>query len=82
MALNIKNSEVEKLAEEVARLTGESKTEAIRRSLLERKQRLVLRTPERGRGRAFLRFLETEIWPRVQALDEVSIDRLFVRSVP
>ncbi len=65
MALNIKNQEVEKLADEVAKLTGESKTEAIRRSLLERKQRLVLRTPKRGRGRAFLRFLETEVWPRV-----------------
>ena len=33
MALNIKNAEVERLAAEVARLTGESKTEAIRRAL-------------------------------------------------
>ena len=30
MALNLKNAEVERLAAEVARLTGESKTEAIR----------------------------------------------------
>jgi hypothetical protein len=40
MALNLKNAEVERLAAEVARLTGESKTEAIRRALYERKQRL------------------------------------------
>ncbi|MSO83388.1 MAG: PSK operon transcription factor, partial [Acidobacteria bacterium] len=40
MALNLKNPEVERLAAEVARLTGESKTEAIRRSLEERRQRL------------------------------------------
>jgi antitoxin VapB len=33
MALNIKNPHVESLAAEVARLTGESKTEAIRRAL-------------------------------------------------
>ena len=35
MALNIKNSAVEELAEEVARLAGETKTEAIRRALAE-----------------------------------------------
>ena len=33
MALNLKNEEVERLATEVARMTGESKTEAIRRAL-------------------------------------------------
>src|SRR5215208_644444 len=43
VALNIKNAEVERLAEEVARLTGESKTEAVRRALSERKQRLAHR---------------------------------------
>ena len=40
MPLNIKNDEVERLAAEVARLTGESKTEAIRRALDERRRRL------------------------------------------
>src|SRR6266446_5355278 len=40
MALNLKNAEVERLAAEVARLTGESKTEAIRRALDERRRRL------------------------------------------
>ena len=38
MALNIKNADVERLATEVARLTGESKTEAIRRALEERRR--------------------------------------------
>jgi antitoxin VapB len=42
MALNIKNAEVEKLAGQVARLTHESKTEAIRKSLEERAARLKL----------------------------------------
>jgi len=37
VALNIKNDEVERLAADVARLTGESKTEAIRRALEERR---------------------------------------------
>jgi len=40
MALNIKNPEVERLATEVAQLARETKTEAIRRALEERKARL------------------------------------------
>lgn len=40
MGLNIKNLEVERLAGEVARLANESKTEAIRQALIERKARL------------------------------------------
>ncbi|MGH9129059.1 MAG: type II toxin-antitoxin system VapB family antitoxin [Acidimicrobiales bacterium] len=32
MAVNLKNPEVERLAEEVARMTGETKTEAVRRA--------------------------------------------------
>ena len=35
MALNIKNENVERLATEVARIAGETKTEAIRRALEE-----------------------------------------------
>jgi Rv0623-like transcription factor len=37
MALNIKNPEVERLAQEVASLAKETKTEAIRRALMERR---------------------------------------------
>ena len=40
MALNLKNQEVDKLATEVAALANESKTEAVRKALLERKARL------------------------------------------
>jgi len=65
MPLNIKNREVEKLAQELADLTGESKTEAVRRALVERKQRLAFRVVRRGRGRGFLQFLAEEVWPRV-----------------
>ena len=61
MALNLKNDEVERLATEVARLAGESKTEAIRRALLERRDRLKGRTFEERRARV-LKFLEKEIW--------------------
>lgn len=62
MALNLKNAGVERLAAEVARLTGESKTEAIRRALEERRRRLVGRSVAERRQRV-LRFLETRIWP-------------------
>lgn len=67
MALNIKNAEVERLAEDVARLAGESKTEAVRRALLERKQRLVHRVDPNDRESRIRRFLEREIWPLVPA---------------
>ena len=62
MALNIKNAEVERLAAEVARLTGESKTEAIRRALDERRRRLKGTTVDQRRARV-LRFLEKKVWP-------------------
>jgi antitoxin VapB len=45
MALNIKNPEVVQLATEVARMAGETKTEAIRQSLIERKVRLQAKGP-------------------------------------
>ncbi len=67
MALNIKNSEVERLASDVASALGESKTEAIRRALLERERRLRLRLPADARAERFQRFLEQEVWTRVPA---------------
>ena len=50
MALNIKNPEVVRLAGEVPKLAKETKTEAIRRALEERKERLRLRGGKRKRG--------------------------------
>lgn len=67
MALNIKNEEVEHLAAEVAQITGESKTEAIRRALAERRQRLAYRINPGDRQTRALRFLEDEVWPRIPA---------------
>jgi antitoxin VapB len=40
MALNIRNKDAEQLAEALARLTGETKTEAVTRSLRDRLARL------------------------------------------
>lgn len=40
MALNIRNPETEQLAERLARLTGETKTEAVRKALEDRLDRL------------------------------------------
>ena len=65
MALNIKNGEVERLAAQVAALTGETKTEAIRKALAERRERLRLHVTHDGREGRLRRLLETEIWPAV-----------------
>jgi antitoxin VapB len=65
MALNIKNAEVERLAEETSRLAGETKTESIRRALEERLARLRLRIVKRDREAEMLRYLEREVWSSV-----------------
>ena len=65
MSLNIKNSEVERLLDDIIGLTGETKTEAIRKALDERRQRLVLRAVAPRTEARLLAFLENEIWPQV-----------------
>ena len=67
MALNIKDPEAERLAAEVAAMTGESKTRAIRVALEERRQRLATRVIRRDRGKALRRFLVEEVWPQIPA---------------
>ncbi len=63
--MNIRNEKVERLAEELANITGESKTAVILRALEERRER-VARGASRGRRLdQALDFLEREIWPIV-----------------
>lgn len=66
MALNIKNVEVERLATEVSDLTGESKTEAIRKALAERRERLAL-AGGTDRSAELMRWLREEVWPQIPA---------------
>lgn len=67
MAISIKNPDVDRLIDEITAVTGESKTEAVRRALIERRARLRERiTPEARQGR-ILRFLEREVWAVVPA---------------
>lgn len=66
MALNIKNPEVERLAAEVAELAHETKTEAIRRALEDRKLRLQI-LPVRKTKRDLHKFLERHVWPFIPA---------------
>lgn len=65
MALNIKNKQVETLVQEVVTLTGESKTQAIRRALEERRARLAIGVVRRDRKTNLRAFLEREVWPHV-----------------
>jgi antitoxin VapB len=81
MPLNIKNAAVERLAAEVARRLGVSKTEAVRRAL----ESALARAPETTRGDRSARlvaFLENDVWPFVppavlgQARDERERERI------
>ncbi|RJR30906.1 MAG: protein transcription factor [Desulfobacteraceae bacterium] len=65
MGLNIKNQEVERLAAEVAALVGETKTEAIRKALEERKQRLIFQGTNKDRKVSLKSLLEAEVWPLI-----------------
>jgi antitoxin VapB len=65
MPLNIKDPETERLAREVAGLTGESKTAAIRQALRERKQRLQLAQSGRARGDRMVDVLQRRFWPHL-----------------
>lgn len=65
MPLNIKNDEVERLAAEVAALAQESKTEAIRRALQDRKQRLLIHRGNQSKAERLRIALETRIWPAI-----------------
>lgn len=67
MALNIKNVQVENLVAEVAKLAGESKTEAVRKALQERRNRLFLTQMNAGNERRLQMLLQNEIWPRIPA---------------
>jgi antitoxin VapB len=65
MALNIKDPEVDRLAAEVAAIAGETKTQAVRVALRERRERLGFHVDEGDRHQRLLRVLTEEIWPQI-----------------
>lgn len=65
MALNIKDSETIRLADELVALTGETKTRAVKTALEERRQRLARDVSTTERARRLTDLLEGEIWPQV-----------------
>lgn len=64
MALNIKDVETERLASEVAALTGTTKTGAVRYALRQT-LRALSPPPVQQREERLTRFLEEEIWPLI-----------------
>jgi antitoxin VapB len=77
MGLNIKNLEVEQLANEVASLAHETKTEAIRRALLERRARLRVRTGKPAGRKSLRDYLERNVWPM---LPPAEVGRVLTRE--
>lgn len=73
MALNIKSSEADRLAREVAAETGESLTVAVTRSLAERLARL--RRPKASARRQALREIRERV-SRMPLLDERSDEEI------
>lgn len=65
MALNVKDAETEQLAAEVAALTSETKTAAIKVALRERLARLTAARTAVDRGERLRQFLAEEAWPQI-----------------
>ena len=65
MTLQVDNPNVDRLLDEITQITGESRTEAIRKALEERRYRLsdkARATPNEAR---LLAFLQDEVWPLI-----------------
>jgi len=84
MALNIRNSEAEKLAETLAKLTGETKTEAVTKALRDRlarvrrersRRRLADELDAIGRHCATLPVLDTRAAEAIIGYDEQGVPR-------
>ncbi|MBS1700390.1 MAG: type II toxin-antitoxin system VapB family antitoxin [Armatimonadetes bacterium] len=73
MGLNIKNAEVERLATEVAKAMGVSKTEAIRQALADKSKILGVGRKEKGHEE-FHAFLE-DMWKRYPMIRETRITK-------
>ena len=65
--MNIKDPETELLAAEIAAVTGENKTQAIRTALRQRKERLAREGKGAAAGPDLLTLLETNVWPLIPA---------------
>jgi antitoxin VapB len=65
MALNIKDSETIRLADELAALTGETKTRAVKTALEDRTRRLARGVSTAERRRRLTDLLTGEIWPQI-----------------
>jgi hypothetical protein len=62
MPVNIDDQDIENILDEIVRLTGESRIEAIRNALDERHRRLLAQTVTPRSEARLLAFLEDEIW--------------------
>lgn len=86
MALHIEDPETEKLAGEVAEMTGESKAGAVREALRERRDRLETsrrRPPALEKYGSMQEWLENEIWPHIppEELDRPPMTKAEVEEI-
>jgi len=65
MALSIKDPATEEMAADIASRMGETKTEAIRKALHERRLRLFVPAAREERWARVQRLLREEIWPEL-----------------
>jgi antitoxin VapB len=75
MALNIKNPETERLARELARVTGESLTEAVTKALRDRLARETRQGADREQIRAEIRRIQTDV-AALPVLDDRTPDEI------
>src|SRR3954453_14817012 len=65
VAINIRNAKVERLADELADMAGESRTATILHALEERREKIARGPARKPQLAHVLAFLEKEIWPNI-----------------
>jgi antitoxin VapB len=84
MTLNIKDTETEKLAAEVAEMTGKTREDAVREALREKRERLEMRPESKEvRRRNMREWMEREIWSRIpdELLDQAPMSKAEVEEI-
>lgn len=65
MGIDFEDAEMRKLATEVAEMTGETETEAVREALRERRERVGPKPRRQTKYPTMREWMEKEIWPHI-----------------
>lgn len=82
MPFYIEDDVIEMLLNDVVKITGETKAEAVHRALEERYKRLVLISDRKKDTDRLLKFLQEEVWPQIPSkIRKTNISKAEVETI-